>query len=132
MDDNEIKQIIGDTANAVIMQLKAEEFLQSGSRTAYEKTEELLWQYPALKKVQTPYARRVCQEIEACMAEIQNEPYKDVIRLFYFERLTNEAVINSLPFFCGSERTCRRNRKKLVQRFSVRLASDEFIKELLK
>ena len=50
MDDNELKQIIGDTANAVILQLKAEEFLQSGSRTAYEKTEELLWQYPALKK----------------------------------------------------------------------------------
>lgn len=132
MDDKEIKQVIGDTAHAVVLQLKAEDFLQSSAKTAYEKTEELLFQYPALKKVQTPYARRVCQEIEACMAEIENEPYKDVIRLFYFERLTNEAVINSLPFFCGSERTCRRNRKKLVERFAVRLASDEFIRELLK
>ena len=131
MNDQQITQIIGATANAVVLQLKAEEFLKTGTMSAYDKTEALLFQYPELKMVQTPYAQRVVREIEECLAAIENEPYKDVIRLFYFERLTNEAVTNSIPISCGSERTCRRNRKKLVEQFSVRLASDEFIRELL-
>ena len=128
MTRDEIKQLINETVATTVLQLQNAGLLRSDSLTAYEKTEALLRQYPKLKDVQEPYAQRVAQEVEACLAAAANEPYVDVIRLFYFADLKNAACAKML---CCDERTCRRNRKKLVQQFSVRLASDEFIRELL-
>lgn len=125
---DEIKQIIAETAKATVLQLKAAGILRDGGKTAYEKTETLLWQYNDLRKVNQPYAKRVVEEIDACLADVDGDPYAAVIRLFYFGGLTNEACADAL---CCDERTCRRNRTKLVKKFSVRLASDDFIRELL-
>ena len=128
MTNDEIKQLIRDTVTATVEQLKAAGLLRDDSASAYKKTEALLRQYPALRNVDTPYARRVVQEVEACMEEAANDPYVDVIRLFYFAGMTNTACADII---CCDERSVRRYRKKLVQQFSVRLASDEFIRELL-
>lgn len=129
MTNEEIKQLIKETVVSTVMQLKAAGMLEPATqKTATQKTEELLRQYPQLRGIQEPYAQRVVQEIDTLLAEAENEPYVDVIRLYYFGGLTNEGCANTL---CCDERTCRRYRKKLVQRFSVRLASDEFIRELL-
>lgn len=128
MTDDKIKKIITDTVTATVLQLKAAGLLRDGTKTAYEKTEILLFQYPELCKVEEPYARRVVQEINACLAGVSNDPYADVIRLYYFGGLKNAACADAL---CCDERTARRNRKKLVEMFSVRLASDDFIRELL-
>lgn len=129
MTNDEIKQLIKDTVASTVSQLKAAGMLQPVTpMTAKQKTEELLRQYPQLKKVQEPYAQRVVQEIDALLAEAENEPYVDVIRLYYFGGLTN---VGCADILCCDERTCRRYRQQLVQRFSVRLASDEFITELL-
>lgn len=132
MNEAKIKQIIAETARetakTTVLQLKAAGILQDGGKTAYEKTETLLRQYTELSKVDQPYARRVVQEIDDCLASVADDPYADVIRLYYFGGLTNEACADML---CCDERTCRRNRKKLVQAFSSRLASDDFIRELL-
>ncbi|MBR5889127.1 MAG: hypothetical protein IKY92_03705 [Akkermansia sp.] len=118
-----------DTVTATVLQLKAAGMLQPATaKTAVQKTEELLRQYPQLRNSSEPYALRVVAEIDALLAAAENEPYVDVIRLYYFGGLTNEGCANTL---CCDERTCRRYRKKLVQQFSVRLASDEFIRELL-
>ena len=125
----DIKQIIKDTVAATVQQLQAAGLLRSDTMTAYEKTEALLRQYPQLKGLQEPYAQRVVQEVEACLADAANEPYKDVIRLYYFDGLTNAAC--AMELICD-ERTCRRYRRKLVEQFSARLASDEFIRELLR
>lgn len=127
MDD--IEKIIKRTVTVTVQQLKAAGLLRSDNLTAYQKTEALLRQYPQLKDVQEPYAQRVVQEVEACLAAAANEPYVDVIRLYYFDGLTNAAC--AMEMICD-ERTCRRYRTKLVQRFSARLASDEFIRELLR
>lgn len=125
----EVKPLIKETVVSTVMQLKAAGMLEPATqKTATQKTEELLRQYPQLRGIQEPYAQRVVQEIDMLLAEAENEPYVDVIRLYYFGGLTNEGCANTL---CCDERTCRRYRKKLVQRFSVRLASDEFIRELL-
>lgn len=129
MDDEKIEQIIRKTVSTTVLQLQAAGLLKDTELNAYKKTEALLREYPRLKNLQDPYAQRVVQEVEACMAEAENEPYKDVIRLYYFAGNTNMACAKIMA--CD-ERTCRRYRKKLVQQFSVRLASDEFIKELLK
>ena len=129
MTNEEIKQLVQQTVVSTVAQLKTAGMLQPVTqKTAVQKTEELLRQYPQLRGIQEPYAQRVVAEIDALLAEAENEPYVDVIRLYYFGGLTNEGCANTL---CCDERTCRRYRKKLVQRFSVRLASDEFIRELL-
>lgn len=129
MTNEEIKQLVQQTVVSTVAQLKTAGMLQPVTqKTAVQKTEELLRQYPQLRGIQEPYAQRVVQEIDALLAEAENEPYVDVIRLYYFGGLTYEGCANTL---CCDERTCRRYRKKLVQRFSVRLASDEFIRELL-
>ncbi len=129
MTNDEIKQLINETVTTTVRQLQAAGLLRDDTRSAYEKTEELLRQYPELQKSREPYARRVVAEIDACLADAENEPYVDVIRLFYFAGLKNAACADVM---CCDERTCRRYRKKLVQQFSVRLASAEFISELLK
>lgn len=129
MTSDEIKQLVQYTVTNTVAQLKALGMLQPVSQmTAKQKTEELLRQYPRLQGIDEPYARRVVQEIDTLLDQAKNEPYVDVIRLYYFGGLTNEGCANAL---CCDERTCRRYRAKLVQQFSVRLASDEFIRELL-
>ena len=129
MNNDEIKELINATVVSTVAQLKAAGMLVPASpMTAKQKTEELLRQYPQLKNVQEPYAQKVVREIDALLAEAENEPYIDVIRLYYFGGLTNVGCANVL---CCDERTARRYRQQLVQRFSARLASDEFIRELL-
>lgn len=128
MTDDKIKQIINETVTTTVLQLRAAGLLKDETKTAYEKTEALLYQYTELRKVDEPYARRVCEEIDACLEDAANDPYVDVIRLYYFGGLKNAACADVL---CCDERTLRRNRKKLVQQFSARLASDDFIRELL-
>lgn len=127
MEKEQITQIIQQTVAATVQELKAAGLLKDDTISAYKKTEALLEQYPELKKTDSPYARRVVEEIEACMAEAENDPYIDVIRLYYFGGLKNAACAQVLG--C-EERTCRRNRRKLVERFSARLAPAEFLREL--
>lgn len=126
--DEKVKQYIDDAIASTIMRLKLEGILKSESRTAYEKTEALLWKYPALKESKQTAAQRICAEIEACLQSVSNDPYSRVIELFYFQGMTNAAC--ALELEC-EERTARRNRKKLVEDFSVRLASEDFIREIL-
>lgn len=128
MKKEEVKQLINDTVQTTVLQLKAAGLLKDGTKSAYEKTEALLYQYPELCKVNEPYAQRVCQEIDACLADAEGDPYLDVIRLYYFGGLKNAACADVM---CCDERTVRRNRVALVKRFSARLASDDFIRELL-
>lgn len=128
MNENEIKQIISETVATTVLQLRAAGLLQDNKKSAYEKTEELLRQYPELCKVDEPYAQRVVQEIDACLAEAANDPFVGVIRLFYFEGNKNAACA---AIMCYDDRTLRRNRRRLVEQFSTRLASDDFIRELL-
>ncbi len=127
MKKDEITQIIQQTVNSTVERLKAEGLLKDSEKSTIEKTEALLRQYPALQKTDSQYARRVVQEIDACLADAESDPYVDVIRLYYFAGLKNAACADAL---CCEERTCRRNRKRLVQQFSVRLACDEFIRDL--
>lgn len=128
MTEKEIKQLISSTVNETVAKLQAVGLLKDSTKSPYEKTEALLWKYTELQKAQTPYAQRVVAEIDQCLADAENEPYLDVIRLYYFAGLKNAACAQVLA--CG-ERTARRYRVALVQRFSARLASDEFIRELL-
>lgn len=124
----DIKKYIDQAIAATVTRLKLEGILNSNARTAYEKTETILRRYPELKEIKHPAAQKICAEVEACLQSASNEPYHRVIELFYFKGMTNAAC--ALEMQC-EERTARRNRKKLVEDFSVRLASEEFIREIL-
>lgn len=127
-DETLMRQIIAETADAVVSKLQAAGILRSQC-SAVEKTEALLFQYKTLQDIQTPYARRVVGEINACLEEFKNDPYINSIRLFYFDGLKNAAAAAAMHY---DERTFRRNRRQLVEKFAVRLASEEFIEELLR
>lgn len=126
--NEEVKKYIDHAIAATVTRLKVEGILNSNARTAYEKTEVLLRQYPAMKESDQPVARKICAEIEACLQSVSNDPYARVIELFYFKGMTNAAC--ALELEC-EERTARRNRKNLVEDFSARLASEDFIREIL-
>ena len=128
MEDEKIRKIIKDTAQETVRQLKEEGLLQPQYKTPYERTEAMLWQYNELKKSPDPLAQKIAAEIDACLADAANDPYVDVIRLFYFAGLKNAACAKIL---CCDDRTARRNRTKLVNQFSTRLAADDFIRTLL-
>ena len=126
MTNDEVKQIAAAAARETVKELRAAGMLKDF--TARKKTEELLYQYTTLKKSDRPEAQRVVQEIEACLEEAANEPYVDVIRLYYFGGVKNTACGSIL---CCDERTARRARLALVDKFSVRLAPGDYIKDLL-
>ena len=128
MTETEIKKLIDDTVTAAVLKLKAAGLLQNNGKSAYDKTEALLYQYRELCEIDQPYAKRLVQEIEAAMAGLKNEPYLRVIELYYFDRQTN--VRCAMELEC-EERTARRARRKLVETLSSRLASEDFIRELL-
>lgn len=126
--DEEIRKIISDTVSATILRFKAAGILRDGEKNAVDKTEELLRQYKTLQKLDQPYAKALVGRINECLEDIKDDPYADIIRLYYFDGLTNAAASDKL--FCD-ERTGRRNRKRLVKTFAQYLVSEDFIRELL-
>jgi len=128
MTDNEIKKLIDDTVTAAVLKLKAAGLLQSGQRSAYDKTEALLRQYKELCKIDQPYAKRLVAEIDACLADMGTDQYIGLVTKYYFEDKKNMAC--AIEVGCD-ERTARRRRRQLVEQISVRLASEDFIRELL-
>lgn len=127
MNKEEARQLIKATVAETIDYLEKAGRLKE-SNSAIKKTEELLRQYPQLRQSDEPYARRVVAEIDACLAAAEQDPYIDAVRLFYFAGLKNAACAKTM---CYDETTVRKARRRLVKQFSVRLASDEFIRELL-
>lgn len=127
MEENEIRKIIDDAVSATILGLQTSGILRDKTKTATEKTEELLRQYKALQATAQPYARTIVDKIDTCFAALRTDPYIDVIRLYYIDGMTNTAVAREM--YC-SERTVRRNRKKLVREFAARLMADDFTREI--
>lgn len=127
MRENEIRKIIDDAVSATILGLQTSGILRDKTTTAAEKTEELLRQYNALQATDQPYARTIVDKIDTCFAALRTDPYIAVIRLYYIDGMTNTAVAREM--YC-SERTVRRNRKKLVREFAARLMADDFTREI--
>ena len=128
MIDPKKQEEIDALADAIVRKLKAADMGPPGEPVAIKKTEKLLRNYTQLKAADTPESRRVVAEIDACLAEAANEPYIDVIRLFYFGGVKNAACAKIM---CCDERNLRKARRALVQRFAARLAAGDFIRELL-
>ena len=122
-----VDKIIEDTVNRTVLKLKAADLLKDNRKTAAQKTEELLKNYPSFKLSDQPYTRKLCQKIETAMKTIQNDYYYEIIALYYFERMTREEVAEH---FNTSETTISRNKKRLIDKLSAVLFSDDLIYDL--
>ena len=122
-----IEKIIEDTVNRTVLKLKMSGLMKDGRKTAAQKTEELLRNYPRFKLSDQPYTIKLCDKIETAMNTIKDDYYYDVISLYYFEGKTREEVAER---YNTSETTISRNKKRLIDALSAILFSDDLIFQL--
>ena len=128
MNDIEIRQVISDTVNETVLKMKMAGLMKDNRKSATEKLEELLRNYPTFKKINDKdYTVKLVQKVDEAMQTIAGDPYYDVIRLFYFEDQTRESI--ALDYGC-TETTISRNKTRLLNRLKTILFSDEVIFEL--
>lgn len=119
-----IEKIIEDTVNRTVLKLKMSGLMKDDRKTAAQKTEEILKNYPRFKLSDQPYTKKLCDKIETAMNTIKDDYYYDVILLYYFDGMTREEVAEH---FNTSETTISRNKKRLVDDLSAVLFSDDLI-----
>lgn len=122
-----IEKIIEDTVNRTVLKLKMSGLMKDDRKTAAQKTEELLRNYPRFKLSDQPYTKKLCNKIETAMNTIKDDYYYEVISLYYFEGKTREEVAER---YNTSETTISRNKKRLVDNLSAVLFSDDVIFQL--
>lgn len=122
-----IEKIIEDTVNRTVLKLKMSGLMKDDRKTAAQKTEEILKNYPRFKLSDQPYTKKLCEKIETAMNTIKEDYYYDVISLYYFEGKTREEVAER---YNTSETTISRNKKRLIDALSAVLFSDDLIFQL--
>jgi RNA polymerase sigma factor (sigma-70 family) len=122
-----IEKIIEDTVNRTVLKLKMSGLMKDDRKTAAQKTEEILKNYPRFKLSDQPYTKKLCDKIETAMNTIKDDYYYDVISLYYFDGMTREEVAER---YNTSETTISRNKKRLIDALSAILFSDDLIFQL--
>lgn len=124
----DIRDIISDTVNETVAKMKMAGLTKDNRKTAIEKLEELLRNYPTFKAVEgKEVTTKLVAKVDEAMKSIENDPYYDVIRMFYFEGQTRESI--ALDYGC-TETTISRNKTRLLNKLKAILFSDEVIFEL--
>lgn len=129
MIDEQISEIINETVNATVLKMQMAKLIKDGTKSASQKTEEVLRNYPTFKKIKDkPYTVKLVQKVEEALDEIKSDPYYDIIPMFYFENETRESIAWTLE---STVRTVARNKRRLVDDLKVKLFSDDCIREIL-
>lgn len=127
MSEDEVKKIIEDTVNVTVLKLKMTGLMKDDKKSAYQKTEELLKNYPAFKKSDQPYTIKLVKMIDAALDSISDDIYYEIIPMAYFDNETRE---NMAEYFNTTVSTVSRNKTRLVNKLKVELFSDDVIFEL--
>ena len=128
MTQADVQKIISDTVNETVLKMKMAGLLKDDRRTATEKLEELLRNYPVFRKItDKEYTVKLVQAVDDAIETLKDDPYCDVIRRFYFEGQTRESI--ALDYGC-TETTISRNKTRLLNKLKVILFSDEVIFEI--
>ena len=128
MTEKETRDIISQTVEATVERLKAAGMLRQNTRSAREKTEELLRQYPLFKMIKGKRRTAdIVAKIENALAKIGDDPYSEIIKRYYFDRQGLESIALEMQI---SPRTAKRNKQRLVGTLSAILFSDETITEI--
>ena len=128
MGKTDIQSIIDDTVNATVLKMKMAGLLKDDRRTAIEKLEELLRNYQVFKNIHDKeYTVKLVAKVDEALSQIQDDPYYDIIRMFYFEGMTRENIALE---YNTSVTTISRNKTRLLNQLKVILFSDDVIYEL--
>lgn len=125
--DKNIIEIINETVNTTVLKLKMAGLMKSDRKSAYQKTEELLYNYESFKKSDQEFTLKLVARIDSALEDIKDDIYYDIIPLTYFQRETRE---NIAEIFNTTERTISRNKGRLIHELKVKLFSDDVIYEL--
>ena len=128
MIDEAIREVIDETVNATVLKMKMVGLVKDNTKTAFQKTEEILRNYPTFKKIKDqPYTVKLVKQIEEALEEIRDDPYYDIIPMYYFEDETRENIALTLE---TTVRTVARNKRRLIDYLKVKLFSDSCIYEI--
>lgn len=126
--EDTIRKIIEQTTNMTVLKLKAAGLLKDDRKTATEKTEELLRNYPTFQKIPpTEKSRKLIEKIDQALESIRGDQYADIIPRFYFDGESRESIAleyNTTPT------TISRNKARLLEILAPRLFADDVIFEL--
>lgn len=133
MTDEELTRLINDTVHKTvdetIYKLSTRRILKDDQKTGIEKIEGLLRYYPLAKKLtDDKYAQRIVQQLDAALAEIQDDPYYDILVMTYFHNELRETIAET---FRTSVTTISRNKKRLLVELEKRITPSDFIIDLL-
>lgn len=123
------KELIEQTVNETIVKLKLAGLMKNDRVTAYEKTEQLLKNYPELKKCYSErgMAKKLVDIVDNSLKQLYDDLYYDIIPMVYFENQSREAVAE---YFDTTVTTISRNKKRLVERLQWLIFADDVIYEL--
>ena len=124
----DINNIIQQTVDETIIQLKINGLITNTNKTAFQKCEELLRSYDSLKEANTAKANDLINEIDRALMHIQQDPYYEVIVMYYIEGVSREAIANS---YNTTGTTISRNKRRLINKLKMILFADDSISELL-
>lgn len=122
-----VQKIIDETVNATVLKLKLAGLMKDDRKNAFQKTEEILRNYNGFTLSDQPNTKKLLHRVNEALTMIKDDPYYDLIRLFYIEGHTREEVAEELN---TSTTTISRNKTRLVNKIKSVLFSDDFILEL--
>lgn len=126
-----INEIIEDTVNKTVEELKKNKIINDFSIDYYTKTERLLQSYNELvKSVRFRNEESsIISMIDEAIKIISNDPYINIIKLYYFDKKT----INEISLLINLDNsTVYRHRKRLVTKLSIVIFGDPAMIELIK
>lgn len=123
-----IEEIIEATVNKTIQVFKLNNLLRDTDRTSEEKCEEVLKRYVTLKSTQSVKAKLLVNEVDRALISIENDPYYEIIPLYYFQGKTMGEIAERLHV---SETSISRNKPRLINELKVLIFTDDFIREII-
>ena len=128
MNDRETRAVIVQTVKETVAELKTAGLMRSDTRSAKERTEELLRQYPLFKQIKgRKQTERIVANIESALRSLSEDPYSGIIKRYYFDKQGLESIALDLNI---STKTARKHKKRIVGELAAILFSDETIQDI--
>lgn len=120
-----VRQIITDTVNETVLKLKMAGLMKDDRKTAYQKTEAVLYNYCEFQKQAD--AKDLIKKIDESLQSIEEDPYYKIIPMFYFAKQSRETIAADLGV---SVRTVCRQKTRLINQLKIKLFCADTIFEI--
>ena len=117
-----IERTAKETARQVLNELRNAGKIKYHRSNAYNRTTQLLLIYPNL-----PEGDPVRMRIDKGLEKLKNNDYVDVLRSYYFDRLT---VAEIAEIYDCADRTIAKKRNQLVKALMIELFPEDIAKEI--